>query len=118
MTIRHANAIKLAMSTLCDVSFFEHILAIYLFGSCARGEESFSSDVDIMVEVNISYVDMSKEERHDFLMLVSELNVSSDTRAAIDLKLVEDNVWNNSNSLFYSRVRRDSICLWDSRKVI
>ena len=47
---RHRISMDLAIQKLVD-KFPEYIREIYLYGSCARGEQKFSSDVDLFVRV-------------------------------------------------------------------
>lgn len=49
---RHEQSIDLALKILCNEPFVQYIEAIYLYGSCARGEQRYDSDVDILVQYN------------------------------------------------------------------
>ncbi len=47
---RHKISMDQAITKLVE-KFSEYINEIYLYGSCARGEQKFSSDVDLFVRV-------------------------------------------------------------------
>ena len=47
---RHRMSMDQAIKKLVE-EFSEYIKEIYLYGSCARGEQKFSSDVDLFVRV-------------------------------------------------------------------
>lgn len=47
---RHLEAMKIAINMLSKKPYVDYIEAIYLFGSCARGEQKYHSDVDLLVQ--------------------------------------------------------------------
>lgn len=47
---RHRIAMDMAVKKLQE-QFSEYVKEIYLYGSCARGEQKFQSDVDLLVKV-------------------------------------------------------------------
>ena len=51
MTLRHKLALDYAMQVLKSAEYKDVVHRVYLFGSCARGEERYHSDVDLLVVV-------------------------------------------------------------------
>jgi hypothetical protein len=51
ITQRHDQSLKHALHVL-KKDFFEYIDRIYLYGSCARSQQRYSSDVDLLVVVS------------------------------------------------------------------
>lgn len=50
-TDRHKLSLRHALYVLCN-QFSEYVEEIYLFGSCARGQQKYRSDVDLLVRVD------------------------------------------------------------------
>jgi len=48
-SMRHEHAVSTAVKTIMESGLSDHVTKIILFGSCARGEQTFSSDVDLLV---------------------------------------------------------------------
>lgn len=48
---RHQQSLEYALRVLTGERFGPHIEAIYLYGSCARGQQKYNSDVDLLVKV-------------------------------------------------------------------
>ena len=48
---RHRQATLYALRILLGENFSPYIQEVYLYGSCARGEEKYRSDVDLLVKV-------------------------------------------------------------------
>ena len=49
-TERHQEAIEYALNILSANPYKSYIDKIYMFGSCARKEQRYTSDVDLLVE--------------------------------------------------------------------
>ena len=50
---RQRDAAEYALRTIQSSCIRPYIKTIYLYGSCARGEEKYSSDVDLFLELVI-----------------------------------------------------------------
>lgn len=83
----------------------EKIKKIYLFGSFARGDEKFTSDIDLRIEPGpgLTLVDLGNI-RQD---LMEKLNRDVDLLAIESSKLDTD---------FYENIRKDEICLYDQQR--
>lgn len=49
---RHSASLAYALKALNKEQYREYIDAIYLYGSCARGERNYDSDVDIFLKLS------------------------------------------------------------------
>lgn len=49
---RHMQSINRALEILCSEAYKTYIEAVYLYGSCARGNQRFDSDVDLLLQCN------------------------------------------------------------------
>ena len=52
---RQRNAAEYALRAIQSSCIKPYIKTIYLYGSCARGEEKYSSDVDLFLELSESF---------------------------------------------------------------
>ena len=52
---RQRDAAEYALRTIQSSCIRPYIKTIYLYGSCARGEEKYSSDVDLFLELSESF---------------------------------------------------------------
>ena len=80
----------------------KHNIKIYLYGSCARGENSLNSDVDILIIGNI--------KRHEIINKVEKL--SEKINKKITLQIFSELEWVNlgkKDKAFYERVEKDRI---------
>ena len=48
---RHEKALQYALSVLTDERYSAYLDAIYLYGSCARGDQKYTSDVDLLLKL-------------------------------------------------------------------
>ena len=65
---RQRNAAEYALRAIQSSCIKPYIKTIYLYGSCARGEEKYSSDVDLFLELSESF--RSRPELKKYLYLL------------------------------------------------
>ena len=92
--------------TFISESELEDIIAIVLFGSCARNEFKVGSDLDILV---ITEEKVSRSVRSD---ISSELE---DDRNGVgtDVIFYTEEEFNQSKSLLISEIKKDGIIIWE-----
>ena len=78
----------------------EDIKKAYLFGSYARGEENFTSDIDIRMEVDGMF---------DFFDLV-EIATELEDKTGRKVDLITSG---NLDPRFYNEIKKDEICLYE-----
>ena len=77
-------------------------IKIYLYGSCARGEDSKESDIDLLIIGNI--------KRHEIIEEINKL--SKKLNKKITLQIFSELEWVNlekKDKAFYERVEKDKI---------
>ena len=77
-------------------------IKIYLYGSCARGEDSKESDIDLLIIGNI--------KRHEIIEEINKL--SKKLNKKITLQIFSELEWANldkKDRAFYERVEKDKI---------
>ena len=92
---RQRDAAEYALRTIQSSCIRPYIKTIYLYGSCARGEEKYSSDVDLFLELSESF--RSRPELKKYLYL---------------LKIVVGDDWKRNKMLYYTNVRKEGIQIW------
>lgn len=103
---RHRKAIIYAVNKIINSELSSYIDKIILYGSCARGEAKYGSDVDLCV--------ILKEGSNQELKISSGIHrvkgtVSSDKvgDAEADVKFFIGRDWEKNNSLFCRNIRKD-----------
>lgn len=106
---RFCKAISYAKETLMTSSFADHILQIYLYGSCATGKIKYDSDVDILIVVSDKMI-LNRELIQAFRILRSDLH-DIENMAEIDLRLISKTSWEKNDSFYLNNVHREGIQL-------
>ena len=103
---RYDDALNYALNALKKSEVKNSIHAVYLYGSCARGEQKLGSDIDLYVELN---EDVSPKLKRQ---LKVACNPDDWTLPDVDVKIglsLEDAP---DNDLFYRNIRRDGVIIW------
>ena len=103
---RQRTAAEYALKVIQSSCIKPYIQSIYLYGSCARGEEKYSSDVDLFLELSESFRSRPELKKYIYL-LKSELD-----DAETDLKVVVGDEWKKNKMLYYANVRKEGIQVW------
>lgn len=106
MTERHSKSLKFALSVLQDDEHRDVIKEVYLFGSCARGEENYQSDIDLLV---IADPKITKQQIRNL-----KNDVCPDDYLLPEVNLIVTDSFKDASSSnqFNKNVRRDGILLW------
>ena len=105
------DAYLFALNAIKQSPLYPLLQRIILYGSCARGEERFDSDVDLLLVFDAEIKNISDYRRMYRALRVA---VSSDELHAVetDLKLAIGDEWKTSNETIYLCIREDGICVW------
>lgn len=109
---RHYDAACYAIEQLKNNVLSPYIEKVLLFGSCARGEETWSSDVDLCIILNKSVKTLPKYSvlMHMMKGILSDADLSS---VEVDTKIFIGNDWETSDMLFCKNVKKDGKLLWE-----
>lgn len=102
---RHKTALNYAASQILKWEYANKIKAIYLFGSYARGEQSYDSDVDIYIICSPS-VPKNALRKLKIMVLSEEENMPE-----VDVKFGFNDL-NAENDLFHDNIKKEGILLW------
>lgn len=108
---RSNKAIQFALAEIKKSDIGPFVQHIYLYGSCARNEQSYGSDVDLLIELDESFR-TSKGKLTLISELRSRLSSHDEDLPDIEIKFVIGEQWKTDNTIFFSNVRRDGKKLW------
>ena len=113
---RSEDTIAYAIQTLRNSEISAYIRHAILFGSCARHEQNFSSDVDLLVELDAS-IDLAKakKEIQQLITLVSPTDLSL---PQVDLKIEIGPEWHDDNSFFHQQILKEGIEVWNGNTTL
>lgn len=114
---RHQRTLHKYISSVLSNEFVKYINKIYLYGSCARNEQTFYSDIDlfIVLKENISDDEFWKVKSvlsGECMLCVSDAANDAD----IDIHYTKNSEWYSANDFFYEQIRKDCILLWERNK--
>lgn len=108
---RSNKAIQFALAEIKKSDIGSYVQHVYLYGSCARNEQSYGSDVDLLIELDESFR-TSKGKLTLISELRSRLSNHDEGLPDIEIKFVIGEQWKTDNTIFFSNVRRDGKKLW------
>lgn len=109
---RHYDAFVYALRVIENSELFPFLEMVILFGSCARGEASYSSDVDLLL-IFSERIESVPRYLKKYRILRSEASVNELNDAEVDFKLCIGNSWLTSTATIYQCIRRDGIVIWE-----
>lgn len=105
---RHSQSLQYALKVLRQPKYKSHIRAIYLYGSCARAQQKFSSDVDLFL-----FLDQDTPEQ---LIREMRLEVIPDySLPEVEIKYSKGEEFSSSYH-FNRNIERDGRLLWERQK--
>lgn len=111
---RSKRAVEAALNILRSSSVAPYIEDALLYGSAARGTQTYKSDIDILVQLSadttekIGEGDLKREERY----LRCRLAQCENGLPEADVKFVLGNEWKRSGSAFFENIRREGETIW------
>lgn len=108
---RHERAICYALLQIRTSLLAPFVKDVLLYGSCARKEQRWKSDVDLCMILNVS-VEKLKDYKKALHMLKGQISEEHANSAEVDLKILIGDDWEKDNTLFYRNLRKDGISIW------
>ena len=103
---RYTNTINYAKEIIKSSSVAPYINNIYLFGSAARKDVKWDSDIDIVVIMQNNTMSLCKEK---MLLLKSDLSYLGKEYVPVDLKFLSLDDYTDSKDLFIINIKKDAI---------
>lgn len=103
-------SIEYAITQIKQSKLAPFVQNLYLYGSCARNEQDYDSDVDLLLELSPK-ID-KKLYFEDMLILKSKVVPVDDLLPEVDLKIEIGDNWKNNSMLYYQNIRKEGIQIW------
>lgn len=108
---RSQKSIDFALDKIKQSEIAPFVRKLYLYGSCARGEQEYNSDVDLLLELDNSFDE--KRYREKIIILKGSVTPPDLNMPEVDLKIVIGDTWKNSPMLYYQNVKKEGINIWE-----
>lgn len=108
--LRSRRSISYALNIIRRSPVAPYIQALYLYGSCARGEQTYNSDVDLFMVLSPDF--NTNKYKNDVILLKSAISPASLEMAEVDLNVVIGDSWKTNQLLYYQNIRSEGIDIW------
>ena len=105
---RHKQALRYAMEKISRSPLAPYVNELYLYGSYARGTQTWESDVDLLLTLDGNAPNLKKE----IIKLKAEVSQDGIDDVQVDLKVLYGDAWKTSQMLYYQNIRREGKKLW------
>lgn len=107
---RFFYSLNYALTKLKESEIAPYIAEVYLYGSCARKEQKYTSDIDLFVELG---ADADKESVHDaVIQLKGSISPAGLYDVPVEMFVTIGPKWKSSKSPYHKNIRRDGIKIW------
>ncbi len=104
-------SIEYAVRKIKESPVNRHVSKLYVYGSCVRQEQTYASDVDLLLELKKD-VDINTL-RDDVIYLKGAVTPPETEYPEVDMKVVIGDDWKNNSMLYYKNIRREGINIWN-----
>lgn len=108
---RSNAAVKIALDKIRQAELAPYVKHVYLYGSCARKEQTYESDVDLLLELDPSFESFA-DKTESIIELKKSISAIDSSLPQIELKIVIGDNWKKAKSLFFINVNREGVELW------
>lgn len=102
---RHAESLRYALNVLSQPEYKKYIRAVYLYGSCARREQKFNSDVDLFLFLDEGMPD-------DLIREMRMAVIPHYSLPEVEIKFSKTDLFSNSRH-FNRNLERDGRLIWE-----
>lgn len=102
-SVRHDLALQSAKQKILRSKLSLYAKELYLYGSAARGEVSWDSDIDLLLVLDPSQKN-SRELKREIIYLKGSLTDEEVDAPEVDLKVVFGNGWRTSIQTYYKNI--------------
>lgn len=108
--LRIRKSVEYAVNVIKNSPVAPFVKALYLYGSCARGEQRYDSDVDLFLELSPDCD--TKKYKDDVILLKGKVSPVDINMAEVDLKVVIGNQWKKNQMLYYQNILKEGVDIW------
>ena len=106
------RSMQYAITQIKNSPLSPFVRALYLYGSCARKQQTFNSDIDLFLELK---KESDKEQlKNAIIQLKSNVIPLEMNLPEVDLKVVFGDDWKSDHSLYYQNIKREGISIWEN----
>lgn len=109
---RHEEALLEALRGIKKSFISDYVKAIYLYGSYARGDFSWDSDIDLFMTLKEDAI-RSREVKKEIIWLKGNLTGEELDAPEIDLKVVFGDEWEKSTDIYYKTILEEGVNVWE-----
>lgn len=107
---KHQRALDYALLQIKESPIFPYVKNIIVYGSCARGEEKWDSDLDLLL-VTSDIVEKNDNLRMASRLLQGNCFLPGIDEAEVDMHIINISTWTNKNTTYLNEIRKDGIKL-------
>lgn len=109
---RHEAALSEALEGIRKSFIADYVNSIYLYGSYARGDFSWDSDIDLLLVLKEDAL-KSREIKREIIWLKGNLTGEDLDAPEIDLKVVFGDGWKGSKDIYYKTILKEGVNIWE-----
>ena len=110
---RSEKAIEYARRQIEESPVAPYVSKLCLYGSCVREEQTYQSDVDLMLELKPTF-DINRL-RDEIILLKSRVNPGQLDMPEVDLKVVIGDEWKNEHTLYFENIKKEGRDIWQDK---
>lgn len=114
---RHQQSLDFAVNQVKASPVFPFVQSIILFGSCARKENKWASDVDMFLVLSPE-IKNHEELRRALRFLQGTISPTDMDLPEVDLKIAIGDDWKRDGSFFHQQIIKEGIIIWDRTTTI
>lgn len=108
--LHSSKSVEYAVNVIRKSPVAPFVKALYLYGSCARGEQTYGSDVDLFLELQSDFD--TQKYKDDVILLKGRVSPSDINMAEVDLKVVVGDEWKRNKMLYYQNILKEGVDIW------
>ena len=113
MSTRHENALRYALGVIKTSELCQYTKALYVYGRCARHEETYDDDLELML-VLAEEVEHMPHYYSQICKLMNDVTDPTLFCVKTDLEVVTDDDWNRIESDHFNNIRSEGIEVWNT----
>lgn len=110
--MRYEMALSEALQGIKKSFIVDYIKDVYLYGSLARGDFSWDSDIDLLMVLKED-AQNNKKVKKEIIWLKGNLTGDELHAPEIDLKVVFGDEWKKNPGIFYRTILEEGVNLWE-----
>lgn len=107
---RSKVSIEYALDKIRKSRIAPYVQDLYLYGSCARKEQDYDSDVDLFLVLSSDIDEAIYHE--DLLLLKSNVSPTDSSLPEVDLHIEIGDNWQSSKLMYYENIKKEGIRIW------